>query len=149
MVRLFQETFWVVLGMSLLPLGSASLRFAEGELIWRTYTAAEALSVTKWVELFRVKEFVAAALGANDGAFVAQLRRPRIFILLAKQNCLVQRQSPRHDSRITPSSFAAELPKHVGIKNYPIGQVDDLPSHPLALRTWFIRKMDGSFRLCV
>ena len=79
----------------------------------------------------------------------ARLRRPRMFILFAKQNCLAQRQSPHHDSRITPSSFAAELPKHTGINDHPIGLVDDLPSHPLARRILFIRKMDGSFRLCV
>ena len=62
-----------------------------------------------------------------------------MFILFAKQNCLAQRQSPRHDSRITPSSFAAELPKHTGINDHPIGLVDkppsyDLPSHPATLR---------------
>ena len=28
--------------MSVLTLGSADLRFAEGELVWRPYTAAEA-----------------------------------------------------------------------------------------------------------
>ena len=32
-VWFFQETFWVVLEMSFLTLGSTSLRFAEGELV--------------------------------------------------------------------------------------------------------------------
>ena len=54
------------------------------ELVTRTYTAAEALPTTKWVELFSAKKFAAVALGANDEAFVARSRRPRIFILLAK-----------------------------------------------------------------
>ena len=50
MVRFFQETFLVadtrmegVLGMLFLTFGSADLRFAEEELVWRTYTAAETL----------------------------------------------------------------------------------------------------------
>ena len=109
------------------------------------------LQTTKRVELFDPKELVAVALGAYDQALWmchpsgARPRRPRMFILLAKQNCLAQRQSPRHNIRITPSSFAAKLPKHTGINDHPIGLVDDLPSHPLALRTLFIRKMDGSF----
>ena len=54
-----------------------------------------------------------------------------MFIFLAKQNCLAQRQSPRHDSRIT---FAADLPKHTGINNHLTGLVDDLLSHPLVRR---------------
>ena len=33
MVRFFQETFWVVLEILFLTLGSASLWFAEGELV--------------------------------------------------------------------------------------------------------------------
>ena len=44
-----------------------------------------------------------------------------MFILLAKQNCPAQRQSSRHNSRITLLSFAAELPKHTRINNNPIG----------------------------
>ena len=41
MARFFQETFWMILGMSFLALGSAGLRVAEGELVWRTYTAVD------------------------------------------------------------------------------------------------------------
>ena len=148
-VLIFQETFLVadtrvevVLGIPFLTL---SIAFADEELVWKTYTAAEALSTTKWVELFSAKEFAAAALGADDEAFVARSRRPRMFILLAKQNCLTQRQSPRYDyTNVFPLDFAAVLPEHTGINDHPIDLVDDLPSHPLAFRTLSIRKMDGS-----
>lgn len=36
--------------MPVLILSSANLRFAEGQLVWRTYTAAEALPTTVRVE---------------------------------------------------------------------------------------------------
>ena len=75
----------VVLGIPFLTL---SIAFIDEELVWRTYTAAEALKTTKRVELFRVKEFVAAALGQYDEAWWcmwhpsgARPRRPRMFIL--------------------------------------------------------------------
>ena len=50
-------------------LGSAGLWFAGEELVWRTYPA----QTTKRVELFNVKGFAAAALGANDEAFVVNV----------------------------------------------------------------------------
>ena len=69
-----------------LPYGSIySLgRVGPVELVWKNYTAAEALPTTKRVELFNAKEFAATALGNNDKAFVAWFRRPRMFIFLAK-----------------------------------------------------------------
>ena len=74
MFRFFQETFLlVVLGMPFLTLGSANLRFAKRELVWGTYMAAEALPTTKRVELFSAKEFVVAALGVDDEAFVVHV----------------------------------------------------------------------------
>ena len=59
--------------MPFLTLSSADIRFAERELVWRTYTAAEALTTTKQVELFSAKEFAAAALGVDDEAFVVHV----------------------------------------------------------------------------
>ena len=40
--------------------------------------------------------------------------------------------------------LASELPEHTGIDNHPIDLVNDLPSHPFALRTLFICKKDAS-----
>ena len=52
----------VVLGMPFLTLNNADIRFAERELVWRTYSAAEALSTTRRVVIIGKKKFVAAAL---------------------------------------------------------------------------------------
>ena len=48
------------------------------ELVWRTYTTAQALPTTKQVELFRAKEFATAVLLDHDKAFVARSWRPRM-----------------------------------------------------------------------
>ena len=47
--------------MPFLTFGSVDIRFAEKELVWRIYTAPEALPTTNWAE--HAKEFAAAALG--------------------------------------------------------------------------------------
>ena len=65
-VWFFQETFLLadtslVLGMPFLTLNSV---FAEGDLVWTTYTATKALPTTKRVALFSAKEFATAALEA-------------------------------------------------------------------------------------
>ena len=75
--RYFQETFLladisveVVLGMLFLTLSNADIQFAKKELIWRSYTAAEALPTTKRVEIIDKKEFTRAALDEHVEAFV-------------------------------------------------------------------------------
>ena len=75
--RFFQESFllaktsWeVVLEMPFLSLSNANIQFAEKELTWRLYTAAEALSTTKRVELIDKKKFVKAALHKKSETFV-------------------------------------------------------------------------------
>ena len=73
-VLILQETFLiadtrveVVLGI---PFLTFSIAFADKELVWKTYTAAKALSKTKRVELLSAREFATAALGADDEAIV-------------------------------------------------------------------------------
>ena len=73
----FKETFLladtsveVILGMPFPTLSNADVSFAERELTWRSYTAAEALPTTKRVELIDKKEFDKAALDENVEAFV-------------------------------------------------------------------------------
>ena len=51
----------VVLGMPFLTFSNANIRFAEKKLVWRTYSAAEALPTTQRGEMIDKKEFVAAA----------------------------------------------------------------------------------------
>ena len=78
--RFFQETFLladisveVVLEMSFLTLSNTDIQFAEKELTWRSYIAAEALPTIKWVELNDKKEFAKAALDENVEAFVVHV----------------------------------------------------------------------------
>ena len=56
--RFFQETFLVantrmdiVLGMSFLTFSNVDIQFAEGELTWKTYIAANALPTIKKVQI--------------------------------------------------------------------------------------------------
>ena len=76
-VQFFQESFLlanisaeVVLGMSFLTLNNAEIQFAEQELTWRSYTAAEALPTTKRIELINKKEFAKVALDTDSETFV-------------------------------------------------------------------------------
>ena len=75
--RFFQETFLIadisaeiVLGILFLTLSNADVQFVEKELTWRSYSAAEALSTIKWVELINKKEFAKTALNKNSETFV-------------------------------------------------------------------------------
>ena len=79
-LRFFQKTFLlanisleVVLRMLFLTLSKANIRFVKRELVWRTYTAVEALSTTKRVEIINKKEFAAAALNADDEIFMVNI----------------------------------------------------------------------------
>ena len=79
-VWFFQKTFLlanidleVVLEMLFLTLNKADIRFAEQELVWRTYMAAEALPTTRRVEIIDKREFAAAALNIDDETFVVHV----------------------------------------------------------------------------
>lgn len=59
-----------------LTLSSADLGFAERELVWRTHTAAEPMSMTRRVNFIDEKEFAAAALSEDfedHETFMAQI----------------------------------------------------------------------------
>ena len=79
-VRFFQRTFLlsnidleVVLGMPFLTFGKVDIWFAERELVWWTYTAAEALPTTRRVEIIDKREFAVAALNVDDETFVVHV----------------------------------------------------------------------------
>ena len=59
--------------MPSLTLSKANIWFAERELVWRTYMAAEALPTTRRVEIIDKREFAAAALNADDKTFVVHI----------------------------------------------------------------------------
>ena len=86
MARFFQKTFWVVLEMSFLTLGSASLQFAEGELVWRTYMAVD----NQADGTLRCKETCGCSPRGLWWSLVvhvaseARSQRPSIFTLFAK-----------------------------------------------------------------
>lgn len=56
--------------MPFLTLSDADIWFAEKELVWRSYTAAEALPTTQRVELIDKREFAAAAFDNNEETFM-------------------------------------------------------------------------------
>ncbi len=80
-VRFFEETFLladtsmeVVLGMPFPSLSNADVKLVElGKLTWRSYTAAEALPTTSWVELIDKREFAKAVMDENSETFVVHM----------------------------------------------------------------------------
>ena len=59
--------------MFFLTVSKADIWFAEQKLVWRTYTAAETLPITKRVEIIDKKEFAMAALNINNKTFVVHI----------------------------------------------------------------------------
>lgn len=63
----------VVLGMLFLTLSNIDVKFADRELIWKSYITSEALLTTKRVELINKKEFAKAVLDEESKAFVVHV----------------------------------------------------------------------------
>ena len=63
----------IVLEMRFLTLSNADIRFAERNLTWRTYTAANALPTIKRVKIINWKEFAKAVLDPNKEDFVVHV----------------------------------------------------------------------------
>lgn len=59
--------------MPFLTLFDVYIRFAEKELVWRSYTDAKALSTTKRAELIDRRELAAAVLDKNEENFVLHM----------------------------------------------------------------------------
>ena len=92
-----------------MPFLTCSSAFAEGELVWKTYMAADD-QVGGTLQCKRIYS------DANDKALVAQSWRPRISSL---------QSLPYSDS-------TAELSECTGINDHPIDLVDKLPSYDLS-----------------
>ena len=78
--RFFQKIFLVtdtkfevVLGISFLKISNAKVVFIEGTLTWKSYTTNKALPTTKQVQLVNQKDFVIAALDADNETFVVHV----------------------------------------------------------------------------
>ena len=123
--------------MSFFTLGSASLRFVEGKLVWRTYTAAD----DQAGETLQCK-------GTCDGgprglwwSFVVHVVSIWDSVLKAKNEpfTILAEYSDCTDIFLSDSTMA--LPEYTGINDHPIDLVDnrqppfDLSSHLLSL--WY------------
>ena len=121
--------------MPFLILSNADIQFAEKELTWRSYTAAEALPTTKRVELIDKKEFAKAALDEKSETFVvhvAALEAPLAEMAIhpsqaAQILALIQDKAP---TKVPPKyadyanvfsfDLAIELPENIVINKYAI-----------------------------
>ena len=63
----------VILRIPFLTFNNVDIKFAQGELTWRSYTPTEALPATKHVELINKKEFAKVALDENSETFVVYM----------------------------------------------------------------------------
>ena len=59
--------------MAFLSFGRADVCFAKQEFVWKTYTAVEALPITKKMEIIDKREFAAAALNTDNEIFVVHI----------------------------------------------------------------------------
>ena len=141
-VQFFQETFLVadtrievVLVMPFLTLSNADIRFAEQELVWRTYSAAKVLPMTRRVKINDKKGFAAAALNKEDETFVVHLvalsvdsnidasRQAQISLLDVEEVTILSEYADYTDV-FSPDSVA-ELPNHTVINDHPIDLIDN------------------------
>ena len=130
----FQETFLVanvsvemVLGMLFFTFSNADVVFKDRELIWKSYTPAEALLTTKRVLMIGRKKLVAAALDPDEEAFVVHVaslslgakmlvhpaREVQIALLVAKEGTILAEYSDFAD--VFSKESAAELPERSDI----------------------------------
>ena len=58
------------MGILFLTFNKTDIQFAERELVWRTYIAAEALLTIRRVRIIDKREFALAALNTNNETFV-------------------------------------------------------------------------------
>ena len=135
----------MVLRILFLTLGKVDIRFTEQELVWRTYTAAEALPTTKRVEIIDKREFAAAALNADNETFLVYVAAPaepttmpiylscqaQVAALMSKETGILAKYS--NFSNVFSLNSAAELTERTKINDDPINLLDDkqLPYSPI------------------
>ena len=143
-VRFFKEIFLlanidleVVLGMFFLTFSKADIWFTDRELVWRTYTAKNALLTTRKVEIIDKKKFAATALNEDDETFVVHvvaLAKPttmpihpsyqaQLTALTSEKTGIPAEYSEFFD--VFSSDSTTELPEHTGIIDPPIDLLDD------------------------
>lgn len=63
----------IIFRMFFLTLSNANIWFGEKKLMWRSYTMAEALPITKRIEFINRKEFAALRLAENEETFMVYI----------------------------------------------------------------------------
>ena len=121
--------------MCFLTLGNANIRFAERELIWRTYSAVEALSIIRRVEIINKKEFATTALNKDNKTFVVHMAafsigsnvhpswKAQIASLDVEEVTIPAKYLDY--TNVFFSNPAIKLPKHTSINNHFINLIDD------------------------
>ena len=125
----------LVLKMSFFTLGNANIQFANQKLTWKTYTTAEALPTTQWIELIDKKKFAKAILDENIEAFVVCVafftlkiiihpaQEAQIALLLTKEVIIPEKYSDFAD--IFSKESAEVLPKCTRINEHAIELQED------------------------
>ena len=127
----------IVLEMLFIILSKADIRFAERELVWRTYTATKALSTTRRVEIIDKRVFTTAVLNADEETFIGHvavlaelinipinpLRQAQVTALMGKETGILTKYSDF--SNVFSSDSAAELPEYNRIYDHSIDLLDD------------------------
>ena len=123
--------------MPFLTFSKADVRFAKRELVWRIYTAAEALPTTKRLEIIDKRKFAAVALNVDNETFVVHIAalvepttipiypscQAQVATLTSEENGIPVEYS--NFSNVFSSDFAAELLEYTRINDHPIDLLHD------------------------
>lgn len=60
----------MIVGMPFLNFSNVNIKFFEKKLLWKSYTIAKTLLITKKLKLINMKKFVKTALNKNSEIFV-------------------------------------------------------------------------------
>ena len=123
--------------MLFLTLSKVDIRFAWWKLVWRIYTAVEALPMTRRVEIIDKREFAEAVLNAYDETFVvhvAALAEPTTMPIysscqtqvaaLTSEETGILAGYPNFSNVFSSDSVAKPL-EHTGINNHSINLLDN------------------------
>ena len=127
----------VVLGMLFLAFSNADIQFDTESFTWRSFSAAEALPTTRWVELINKHEFDKAALDKNSETFVVHVAALEVLEPAVNPSWAPLLAALQQDKALTKipleyadyadvfsSDLAMELPENTGINEHAIELVE-------------------------
>ena len=125
--------FEIILGILFFKISNADIAFDIKTLIWNFYTTIKALSNIEQVQLVNLKEFIIAALDADNKTFVVHIpikKREKMLMHFEKQaqvGGLLFDEAPTaipaeyfNYSNIFLAKNVVELPEYIRIKNHTI-----------------------------